>query len=293
MRLIVDDNASMPLAPAVRDGLKIAPTHLKQIKATFGRAIDDFHEDLVAKAAWYAENWVEQNLDQIADHLDQSMNRWRNIYRSARTLLSRATQPIESGLLTVGSDEYKKHKRHQDQANRQLNLLRNDVSSFGGTERSEFYPYRYLASEGFLPGYNFTRLPLRVFVPAGDSTGEFISRPRTIALREFGPRNLIYYNGCKYRVSQLIVQDAESSLSEAKISTKAGYFLIGEQKDLEICPFSGVSLGDNRPIDCNERAVDVCNWRTNLYRVLPHREGRRRGGKTCLAARPAQRFTLE
>ena len=245
MRLIVDDNADMPLSPGVRDGLKIAPAHHTQIKATFRRVIRDFHEDLEARAAWYADAWVEQNLDQIADNLDRSMNRWRNIYRSARTLLSRATQPIESGLLTVGSDEYKKHKRHQDQANRQLNLLRNDVGSSGGTERSEFYPYRYLASEGFLPGYNFTRLPLRVFVPAGDSTGEFISRPRTIALREFGPRNLIYYNGSKYRVSQLIVQDAESSLTEAKISTKAGYFLTGEQKDLEICPFSGVSLGDN------------------------------------------------
>jgi hypothetical protein len=245
MRLIVDDNADMPVSPGVRDGLKIAPTHHTQIKTTFRRVIRDFREDLEARAAWYADAWVEQNLDQIADNLDRSMNRWRNIYRSARTLLSRATQPIESGLLTVGSDEYKKHKRHQDQANRQLNLLRNDVGSSGGTERSEFYPYRYLASEGFLPGYNFTRLPLRVFVPAGDSTGEFISRPRTIALREFGPRNLIYYNGSKYRVSQLIVQDAESSLTDAKISTKAGYFLTGEQKDLEICPFSGVSLGDN------------------------------------------------
>ena len=49
----------------------------------------------------------------------------------------------------------------------------------------------------------------------------------------------------------------------------------------------------NRPIDCNERAVDVCNWWTNLYRVLPHSEGCRRGGKTCLAARPAQRSALE
>jgi hypothetical protein len=245
MRLVVDDNADMPLCPGVREGLKIAPAHYAQIKATFGRAIRDFHQDLEARAPWYSDAWVDQNLEQIADNLDKSMNRWRNLYRSARTLLSRATQPIESGLLTVGSDEYKKHKRHQDQANRQLNLLRNDIGSAGGTERSEFYPYRYFASEGFLPGYNFTRLPLRVFVPAGDSTGEFISRPRTIALREFGPRNLIYYNGSKYRVSQLIVQDAESSLTEAKISVKAGYFLTGEQKDLEICPFSGVSLGDN------------------------------------------------
>ena len=44
---------------------------------------------------------------------------------------------------------------------------------------------------------------------------------------------------------QLIVQDAESALSEAKVSKKAGYFLTGDQKDLEICPFTGVNLGDN------------------------------------------------
>ncbi len=245
MRLLVDDNAAMPLSPGVRDGLKIPPATFSQIKACFTRVIHDFHSDLESRAPWYSNVWVEQNLGQLADNLDKSMHRWRNLYRSARTLLSRATQPIESGLLTVGSDEYKKHKRHQDQANRQLNLLRNEIAFFGGTERSEFYPYRYLASEGFLPGYNFTRLPLRVFLPSTDTSGEFVSRPRTLALREFGPRNLIYYNGSKFRVSQLIVQDAQASLTEAKISTKAGYFLTGEQKDLEICPFSGVNLGDN------------------------------------------------
>ena len=101
------------------------------------------------------------------------------------TLLTRATQPIESGRLKVGSNEYRKYKRLQDQANRQLNLLRNDQG--GSTELSEFYPYRYLASEGFLPGYNFTRLPLRIFVPTGSTDGEYISRPRSVALREFGP----------------------------------------------------------------------------------------------------------
>ena len=94
------------------------------------------------------------------------MERWRKMHRSARSLLTRATQPIESGLLKVGSDEYKRYKRLQDQANRQLNLLRNDQG--GSAELSEFYPYRYLASEGFLPGYNFTRLPLRIFVPTGE-----------------------------------------------------------------------------------------------------------------------------
>jgi len=46
-------------------------------------------------------------------------------------------------------------------------------------------------------------------------------------------------------VCQLILQDTESSLQEAKISTRSGYFLPDGQKDLEICPFSGLSLGDN------------------------------------------------
>jgi hypothetical protein len=140
MRLIVDDNGKMPLSPAVCDGLKITPTHYAQITSTFRRVIQDFQDDLKTKATWFSDGWVDHNLDKLVDNLDNSMNRWRNIYRSARTLLSRATQPIESGLLTVGSDEYKKHKRHQDQANRQLNLLRNDVGSFGSTERSELYP---------------------------------------------------------------------------------------------------------------------------------------------------------
>ncbi|MEI7902060.1 MAG: DEAD/DEAH box helicase, partial [bacterium] len=245
MRLVEDDSSAMPLAVSVRDGFELQPSTYANLKATFRRVIRDFEPALQQRAsAWYSDDWLDQNLGKLADHLDESLNRWRGLYRSARSLLTRATQPIESGRLKVGSDEYKKFKRLQDQANRQLNLLRNDQVG-GSTELSEFYPYRYLASEGYLPGYNFTRLPIRIFVPTGATSGEFISRPRAIALREFGPLNTIYHNGRKYRVCQLVVQDAESTLTDAKISTKAGYFLTGEQKDLEICPFSGVSLGDN------------------------------------------------
>ena len=145
---------------------------------------------------------------------------------------------------SLGSDEYRKHKRNQDQATRQLDLLRNDLAG-RSSELSEFYPYRYLASEGFLPGYNFTRLPLRVFLPTGDSTGEFVSRPRAIALREFGPMNIIYHNGRKYQIRQLVIQDAESALTEAKVSSKTGYFMAGDAAKDSTCPFSGIDLSDN------------------------------------------------
>lgn len=242
--LITDDELDMPLSPRTVEGLKTSPMTFDFLKSTFKRVVSDFESELTAKAStWYTDDWINQNLGRLAVHLDEAMNRWRKIYRSAKSLLKSATQPIESGRLKVGSDDYRKYKRLQDQANRQLNLLRNEQG--GSVDRSEFYPYRYLASEAFLPGYNFTRLPLRIFLPTGDTTGEFISRPRFIALREFGPLNIIYHNGCKYRVQQLVIQNAESSLTEAKISLRAGYYLTGEQRELEICPFSGLNLSDN------------------------------------------------
>ncbi len=244
MRLIEDDNDQMPLSSAVRAGLTLHPGAYTELKATFTRVIKDFSSQLeVQDNPWYSDNWIDQNLAKLPERLDESLHRWRKLYRSAKTILSRATQKIESGTLGHGSDEYKKQKRHQDQATRQLDLLRNEGGRF--TELSEFYPYRYLASEGFLPGYNFTRLPIRIFLPTQTSGGEFVSRPRPIALREFGPLNIIYHNGRKYRVSQLVIQEAESTMTEAVISKKAGYFLNAEQKGLETCPFTGVNLSDN------------------------------------------------
>ena len=244
MQLVVDDGSKLPLAPEVVEGLKIGPTTFESIRSTFQQVISDFEEDLRGPSStWFSDDWVNQHLGKLSDSLDSAMKRWRDMYQSARIQLSRATQPIESGRLKVNSEEYRRYKRQQDQANRQLNLLRNDQG--GSAELNEFYPYRYLASEGFLPGYNFTRLPVRIFVPSGSTSGEYISRPRSVALREFGPLNVIYHNGSKYRVSQLVLQDAESSLTQAKVSTKAGYILLDEQRDLEICPFSGLNLSDN------------------------------------------------
>jgi len=263
MRFVIDDNDRMPLSPDVRTGLVISPASFNSLKATFKRVLRDFEPALVADgASWYSDQWIEQNLTKVTENLDKSLERWRRLYRSARQILTRSTQKIESGTLMLGSDEYRKHNRNQAQATRQLDLLRNNFAG-RSTELSEFYPYRYLASEGFLPGYNFTRLPLRVFIPTGDGTsGDFISRPRAIALREFGPRNIIYYSGRKYRVCQIVMQDAESSLSEAKISKKAGYFLTADQKDLEICPFSGLNLGDNANKEHVHDLIEMAESRT-------------------------------
>jgi superfamily II DNA or RNA helicase len=261
MRLVDDADEAMPLKSEVRAGLTIAPAQFNTLKALFTRVIYDFAADLQANGAnWYSEQWLEQKLAAVADHLDQALVRWRRLYHSALAILIEATQQIKSGLYTLGSDEYKKHKRNQDQATRQLDLLRNSFSGLA-SELSEFYPYRYLASEGFLPGYNFTRLPLRVFLPTSDNGGEFISRPRSIALREFGPQNIIYHNGRKYRLSQLVAQDIEATLRDAKLSKQAGYFLTDDQKQRETCPFSGRSLSDNANADYLHHLLEMAESR--------------------------------
>jgi hypothetical protein len=71
--------------------------------------------------------------------------------------------------------------------------------SWAGGEGGSVYPYRYLASEGFLPGYNFPRLPLRALIPTGRDV-HVIDRPRFLGLAEFGPRNVIYLEGRKYGI---------------------------------------------------------------------------------------------
>jgi len=243
---LVDMNTGdLPLAAATRTGLTLTAAMFDTIRSAFKRAIHDFVADLEVQGGdWYSDSWIATNLAQLAGHLDDALKRWRRIHTSARAALSKATSRIESGTLAATSDAYRQLVRLQNQSTRQLNLLVNDLGR-RSSDLSEFYPYRYLASEGYLPGYNFTRLPIRIFIPTGDSAGEFISRPRTIALREFGPLNIIYHNGRKFRVDQLVLSDLEGALTEAKISRKAGYFLTGEQKEFEICPFTGLNLSDN------------------------------------------------
>ena len=64
----------------------------------------------------------------------------------------------------LSAAERREAKIQQAQANEQIALLERGTATGG----SDFSTYRYLATEGFLPGYNFPRLPLYAYVPAVD-----------------------------------------------------------------------------------------------------------------------------
>ena len=54
-----------------------------------------------------------------------------------------------------------KARRLRQEAESQLELLTQGEN----VVQADFYSYRYFASEGFLPGYSFPRLPLSAFIP--------------------------------------------------------------------------------------------------------------------------------
>lgn len=243
IELLVETTPNLPLSDIVREKIDLSADRRDKLRQAFERVVADFKQGTqqsLNQKYWFTQDWITIQITQFADSFDRAFDRWRKLYADALRQLQTNTQRIESGLYVATSTEFKDAQREQRFAQRQLDLLKNEVSE--PNYISEFYPYRYLASEGFLPGYNFTRLPLRTFLEGSGGTGEFVSRPRALALREFGPRNVIYHSGTKYEVRRIRVSDLETARSKAKVSLRTGYFLDGEDYERDVCPFSGDAL---------------------------------------------------
>lgn len=236
MDLVDQDDQTLPLKKEVLERLQLHDVTKNEIKYVFNQAIKDLYGS-TEKLAITVEQ-IDQIVSSIAGSFDKSLDRWRRLFLAMQKQITDANRILESGIYKSNSDEVKDAKRNVAQALRQRDLLRNDITR---GSLSEFYPYRYLASEGFLPGYNFTRLPIRTFIPFGDA-GEYVSRPRFIALREFGPKNVIYHNGSKYQVIQILAPEADLKLKKGKVSANSGYIMMDDEYDASVCPFTKTPL---------------------------------------------------
>jgi hypothetical protein len=231
---------ALPLRDDILSAITLNESTIELLVKHFKRVLVDKPSN--PGLAWCDDAWLAKQLKNLPETLDRAMERWRILYREALATLNKATAVLDSGLYATTTDEHKRAKREIFQGQRQIDLLKNEFQK--GSEQSEFYVFRYLAAEGFLPGYNFTRLPIRAFLTDGHEKGEFISRPRLIALREFGPRNVIYYNGQKYVVSQAVIPSVEDNLRSARVCNASGYWLDQGQETIETCPLTGTDLSE-------------------------------------------------
>jgi hypothetical protein len=113
----------------------------------------------------------------------------------------------------------------------------------------------------------------------------FLSRPRFLALGEFGPYSLIYHEGSQYRVvkalltitSQDQVSDGAKLPTEvARLCPSCGYGHFRTQRDADRCVSCGASLASAQEVKNLYRIENVSTKRAE--RIAANEEERVRQG---------------
>ncbi len=238
------EDPSLELIDSVKDSISNDTFRTKALERS--NNILSTIQDELEQADWHSANWLSEALTQVGLQFDRACERWRGLYRAAA--MQRAYQHSIITDATRTQDERNRAKRLRAEAEAQIELL----TEAQNVIEADFYSYRYFASEGFLPGYNFPRLPLSAYIPGRQRKGghdEFLSRPRFLAVSEFGPRSIVYHEGARFRINRVILpvegrdDGGEHTLtSSAKQCDNCGYIhpIRGEcgQDNCERCNYS-------------------------------------------------------
>lgn len=273
--LVVSENdLSLPLRQEVVERLEDSSTRLKALQ-TANKLLLNISG--LTDAIWWRDDWIEDVLQGIASSFDKACDRWRSLYRSA--VQQRKQQNLIIGDHSRSEGDRRQAKRLRGQAEGQITLLTDAKSAMEG----DFYSYRYFASEGFLPGYNFPRLPVSAFIPArrgSKGRNEFLSRPRFLAVSEFGPQAILYHEGSRYVITKAnlaIEEGGEEFTKDAmKICEKCGYGHLESSRTINNCESCDAPFETNASIGNLVRLQNVSTRRRE--RITSNEEERRRVG---------------
>ncbi|MCA9671385.1 MAG: DEAD/DEAH box helicase [Myxococcales bacterium] len=251
---VTTDTPTLELQPLVRDALDNTAARQR----AFGRAKSCIGSAIVEMMGSQekADDWLHRILDGVPLAFEQACNRWRALYRAALDQSTRQQRYILDASRSPRDRERAKRLRNEAEAQLRLLMETDDII------QSDFYSYRYFASEGFLPGYNFPRLPLSAYLPGqrrrrgSRNNDEFITRPRFLAISEFGPRSFIYHEGARYVINKVIlpVEGEETSI-------------VGRASQCEACGYLH-PLGDGPPPDlCEHCDAKLPVAMDNLFRM--------------------------
>lgn len=215
-------------------------------------------ETELKRADWWSLDWVKHTLDNVTVHFEAACGRWRSLYRAALAQQERSNEIIKDA--SRPQPEKDRAKAFRREAEQQLQILTETAK----VAQSDFYSYRYFASEGFLPGYSFPRLPLSAYIPGSRrQTGadEYLSRPRFLAISEFGPQAIVYHAGNKYQIVSALLpvrhvageKDSLSLKQAVRFCTSCGYLHHGAATEThDVCDL------------CKEPTLQE---RSNLFRM--------------------------
>ncbi|MDR0610809.1 MAG: DEAD/DEAH box helicase [Planctomycetaceae bacterium] len=186
--------------------------------------IIDTIKDELQNAPWYTPEWIVETLQKIPREFEDATKRWKNAYISALRQFDQQNKIMRDASRSSKDKTQAENLRREAYSQLKVLLDRND----GKNETfNDYYSYRYFATEGFLPGYNFPRLPLTAYIQGERGKNHYLSRPRFLAISEFGPRAIIYHEGATYIINKVTLPLREAGedviTQSAKICKKCGY----------------------------------------------------------------------
>jgi ATP-dependent helicase YprA (DUF1998 family) len=230
----------LPLLPGVKDSVDYS--NARQMASDRAERVLGTVRHELESADWYSKGWLHETISQIGISFDCACERWRSLYLSALRQAKAQSAIIQDA--SRSPQDKAEAKRLRREAERQLELLTDNQN----VVQSDFYSYRYFASEGFLPGYNFPRLPLSAYIPGSarkQDREEFLSRPRFLAISEFGPRAFIYHEGSRYIISKAILPAGTEEIltTSAKLCPSCGFLhQVSEPPGPDLCERCGCML---------------------------------------------------
>ncbi|MCZ7534448.1 MAG: helicase-related protein [Acidimicrobiia bacterium] len=247
---VLDVETSPPsLLPSVESQLEDQGIRAQALAASRDVLAD--LSSLLSKSLWWTPEWLDRQINSVSHAFNAACKRWIEMYESAK-------QSADHNHRVAQDPKRPPYERDRArgirmEAERQLSLLFADQSAID----SDFYSYRYFATEGFLPGYSFPRLPLSAFIPGvgRDKRGRFVSRPRFLAITEFGPRTFVYYEGARYQITRVILPPAVRKdpgdpgvlTAQIKRCTECGYLHItGDHANPDRCERCDTLLTQSR-----------------------------------------------
>ena len=267
-----------PLHPHISeviDSTEASSRAASRVQTVLTSLEEDFAGD---RPEWYSdrEAFARSLIERAPTRFDRAFDRWRDLLAAAERTVELATRTLND--YSISGRERKASQSRLDMGNWQRNTLLQSAS----TQNNDFYLYRYLATEGFLPGYNFPRLPLLAYVPGGSDgkNRRYIQRARFLAISEFGPRSLVYHEGRAFRVDRALLKetgdrpDGMLTTQSRAICKTCGAGHAGEHP--EKCHVCGAPLSGSILVHNLYRIENVGTWPAE--RITSNDEDRKRQG---------------
>jgi hypothetical protein len=269
----------------VRDVIEMAMADSaanREATRRIGRVLDSLIGELDPEhAPWFPgrDEYAALVVDEAPKRFSKAFDRWRELFDGARQQQESARKAMDD--YGAPDSERRLAKQRHNQATDQIELLLQGSSTLS----SDFYTYRYLATEGFLPGYNFPRLPLMAYIPGreGGVRQAYLQRPRFLALSEFGPRSLIYHEGRAFRVvramltaNQRIGEGADARLPTMRVRLCRTCGAGDWDGDRSTCRGCERPLGDANVVGSVFRIENVATF--PVERITANDEERQRQG---------------